>query len=361
MLFAAAAVCLAASLVAATPRYIYVMSRPDGFNNQMNQIWLNLYLALLHNRTAAPTDLWPDWSWDRTDSTLHFPFSKYFVVDQSVVRTASLARLGADCPVGLHFFGNAQQFQWWKTDMLHIKHTLEVSHVSVDKWLEGAPDCAGVNAAMTIPNLGPPHVSYYHTAREGPAAWLRVRAATRWSVALTRAAVRILRELRIERYAALHVRRGDYLRHHCTNHASFNIAERRYVCPSDADVAEAIAAMDGDLSVFVLTNDRQLVPSLRRMPTVRRRVVGTQDVPPPVMAALRYEFGIDATELGVVEQVVGTLADVFVGVPISSFTGTIMSGRDTSGVLYECTLTWQSVLTRGANCSRRAARLHDDE
>jgi hypothetical protein len=107
---------------AAGVRYLYVNARPDGFNNQMNQVWYNLYLARRYNRTAAVTDLWPSWSTDKKNSSRHFAFTKYFRVDQAVVRTVSIETLREACPNGLSFYGDFA-WQWWKVDLQRIGHT----------------------------------------------------------------------------------------------------------------------------------------------------------------------------------------------------------------------------------------------
>jgi hypothetical protein len=123
------------------------------------------------------------------------------------------------------------------------------------------------------------------------------------------------------------------------------LSERRFACPSDDDIVGVIAdKIPLGLDVVILTNDAKLAPNVRKK-LPGRNIVATNDAGSHYVDYL-HKFGIENSELGIVEQVVGTFAEIFIGVSISSFTGTIMSGRDVNHVPYNCTLTWQSVFTR---------------
>jgi hypothetical protein len=336
---------LVASCVFAGERYLYANTRADGFNNQLFQIWWQLYLARRTGRIAALSDMWPDWTWDRSDLALHFPFEKYFAINQTLVRTSSLAQLGVACPQGLEFYGTPG----WsaKHKLLVVKEVnFTVADLDEETWLLTAArnkDCVGLSAAHEIPSCS--KYTKHISGRCGSPDWLAVRRAVDWNVNVYGAARFVLDVLNVTRFIALHVRRGDYLRGVCSDHAKFGVGEERFMCPNNTEIARAILALEHDRSAtLVLTNDPKLINDLHRLlPT--RTIRSIHDLTNERRDELRQKFGLEKFDYGAIDQALGGLADVFVGVPVSSFSETIMSGRDVRGVPYELTLKWQDALT----------------
>lgn len=305
-------------------RYLVYSTRDDGFNNQLDQFRLAACAAIRSGRTLVLLPMWYEWSWDGRNHSAYRKFGDFFDIDKlsKLVPTIELDEFvhqrhleNADVDVRCH----AQSL---KETILHISTYSTASHC--DKGILNSTTIQTVSAFGSLGSMCGPY-GRPHPDRRGHQVipetmhWLISRHLT-FSTTVESYASSVIEQFSGLEFIGIHVRLGDYRRHHC---------KKLSFCPQVKDIVNCIQEL-GIYTVFLATNPGDLF-ELRSKILNNSRQISVYD---------SSKLGIPSEFLSTVEQAVCKRATLFVGSNTSSWSQLVFDLRDAVKLSANKSFTW---------------------
>lgn len=268
--------------------------------------------------------LWYRWSWDVRNRTAYRKFGDFF----------DIRRLSQLLPtIELEDFVQRRESENAeidvKCDSQSLKETiLQISAYSTaghcTKWILNSTTIQTIGAFQSLGSMcghyGSPHPDRRgNEVKHGTMHWL-ISSHLTFSAIVESYASSVIKQFSRLEFVGIHVRLGDYKRHHCKV-LSF--------CPHVNDIVNCIQNL-GIYTVFLATNPGELF-QLREKITNTSRLISVYDL---------SNSGIPSHFVSVVEQAVCRRASIFVGSNTSSWSQLVFDLREASHVGFNKSITW---------------------
>ena len=305
-------------------RYLVYSSRDDGFNNQLDQFRLAVCAAYRSRRTLVLLPLWYDWTWDVRNETAYRKFGDFFDIS---TLSQLLPTIELDEFIQQRESENAEIDV--KCDSQSLKETiLQISAYATatdcDERILNSTTIQTIGAFGSLTTMcgdyGSPHA--YRRGNEmkhWTMHWL-ISTHLTFSAIIESYASSVIEQFSGLEFVGIHVRLGDYQRHHCKT-LSF--------CPQVNDIVNCIKKL-GIYNVFLATNPDELL-GLKAKIGKASSLISVYD---------SSNLGIPAHFVSAVEQAVCRHASMFVGSSTSSWSQLVFDLREASYGGSNKSITW---------------------
>ena len=311
-------------------KYLVYSTRYDGFNNQLDQVRLAICSAYTWKRTLVLMPMWHDWNWKMQNLNLYEQFGDFFdlgVLSELVpvieYRDFLQYRIENSVPaVDIFCYEPAQKEQ--------ILNMTGFSSGSCAKNILGS----SVETVAAFTDLGSMCSTYgvAHPYRRGHKVEDRsmhglVAKHLTWSKQVMKYADNLIKRNvdRHAKFAAIHVRLGDYKSKHCGKLTH---------CPTPREIARCLQNIEID-AVFIATNPEDMEYLKSRL----SRELGVTNI--SIFDSSMAESNAPGHLISTIEQAVCSRAQVFIGTNSSSWSQIVYDVRDASGYAASASLTWQ--------------------